>query len=139
MQTLAMIKPDAVASRDVGQILTRLELRRYRIVGMQMLTMSRDLAEEFYAEHKGKPFFEGHIEFMTSGPCVAVVTERLNAVEALRSLVGATVPAEAAPGSIRAQFGTDLPRNAIHASDSQESAAREIDLIFGEYPIPERV
>ena len=83
MQTLAMIKPDAVASRDVGQILTRLELRRYRIVGMQMLTMSRDLAEEFYAEHEGKPFFEGHIEFMTSGPCVAVVTERLNAVEAL--------------------------------------------------------
>ena len=134
-RTLALLKPDLVGVGRIGLVLARLEAHAFSIRNMMMTRMDRETAEAFYAEHKGKPFFEGNIEFMTSGPCVAVVFERHGAIRALRKLIGATDPRKADPHSIRGMYGTELPRNAIHASDSEKSAAREISIIFGKCPI----
>lgn len=129
-RTFVMLKPDAVQRGIVGEIISRLERKGFKIVAMKMLKIDRELAERHYAEHKGKPFFEGLISYITSSPVVAMVIEGKNAVKVVRSIVGATNPAEAQPGTIRGDYGLDVGRNVIHASDSLESAKREIALFF---------
>jgi nucleoside-diphosphate kinase len=113
-----------------GEIVGRLERRGLRIVGLKLMQISRELAEKHYAEHVGKPFFPGLVDYITSGPVVAAVFEGTSAIQAVRGLVGATNPAEAAPGSIRADFGLEKGRNLVHASDSPESGVRESELFF---------
>jgi nucleoside-diphosphate kinase len=134
-QTLAMIKPDAVAKNYTGKIIAMIEESGLHIVAAKMLRISIVQAEELYAEHKGKPFFEPLLEFMTSGPVMVLVLEGKNAVQALRKLMGATVPAEAEKGTIRqlyadANYTGKVIKNAIHGSDSTETASREIDFFF---------
>ena len=125
-----MIKPDAVQRGLIGEIISRLERKGLKIVAMKMLNVSRELAERHYAEHREKPFFESLVSYITSAPVVAMVVEGKNAVKVVRTLVGATNPQEALPGTIRGDFGMDIGRNVIHASDSLESAEREISLFF---------
>lgn len=129
-QTLSIIKPDAVGKNHIGEILTRFEKAGLSIVAMKMIHLSREQAEGFYAEHKGRPFFEGLIDFMTSGAVVVQVLSGENAILLNRELMGATDPEKAAPGTIRAQFGTVVSSNAVHGSDSPVSAAREITYFF---------
>ncbi|MCS7188556.1 MAG: nucleoside-diphosphate kinase [Bacteroidia bacterium] len=131
-RTLGLIKPDAVQAGHIGKILDHILMRGFRIVGMRMLRLSRTAAENFYFMHRGRPFFESLIDFITSGPLVAFVLEREGAVHAYRELMGATDPAKAAPGTLRALFGTNVERNAVHGSDSPESARREIAFFFSE-------
>lgn len=130
-QTLVIAKPDAVQRGLVGEIFGRLERRGLKLVACQMLQVDRALAEEHYAEHKGKGFYEGLVSFITSSPVVAAVFTGPGAIATVRSTVGATNPANAAPGTIRGDLGVDVGRNLIHASDGTESAAREIALWFG--------
>ena len=125
-----MIKPDGVQRGLIGEIISRLERKGLKIVAMKMLSVSKDLAERHYAEHREKPFFQSLVDYITSGPVVAMVVEGKNAVKVVRTLVGATNPQEALPGTIRGDFGMDIGRNVIHASDSLESAEREISLFF---------
>lgn len=132
-----MLKPDAVQRGIVGEIISRFERKGFKIVAMKMLKISRELAEKHYAEHKGKPFFEGLLNYITSSPVIAMVIEGKNAVKVVRSIVGATNPAEAQPGTIRGDYGLDVGRNVIHASDSLESAKREIALFFSSEEIYE--
>ncbi len=129
-RTFVMIKPDAVQRGLIGEIISRLERKGLKIVAMKMLNVDRDLAERHYAEHRDKPFFQSLVDYITSGPVVAMVVEGKNAVKVVRTLVGATNPQEALPGTIRGDFGMDIGRNVIHASDSLESAEREISLFF---------
>ena len=129
-RTFVMIKPDAVQRGLVGEIIARLERKGLKIVAMKMLHVSRELAQNHYAEHKGKPFFESLVDYITSAPVIAMVVEGKNAVKVVRTLVGATNPQEASPGTIRGDYGMDIGRNVIHASDSLESAEREISLFF---------
>ncbi len=129
-RTFVMIKPDAVQRGLIGEIISRLEKKGLKIVAMKMLNVSRDLAERHYAEHREKPFFQSLVDYITSAPVVAMVVEGKNAVKVVRTLVGATNPQEALPGTIRGDFGMDIGRNVIHASDSLESAEREISLFF---------
>jgi nucleoside-diphosphate kinase len=129
-RTLVIIKPDAVERNLIGEILRRIEARGFRIAGMDMLRLTRKQAEAFYSVHCGKPFYEPLIEFMTSGPCVPVAVEGERAVLGLRELVGATNPAEAAAGTIRREFGENGRRNGVHASDSPETAEKEIAFFF---------
>lgn len=129
-RTFVMIKPDAVQRGLIGKIISRLEKKGLKIVAMKMLSVSKELAERHYAEHREKPFFENLVSYITSAPVVAMVVEGKNAVKVVRTLVGATNPQEALPGTIRGDFGMDIGRNVIHASDSLESAEREISLFF---------
>ncbi len=129
-RTLSIIKPDAVAKDIVGKIYSRFEKAGLKIVGARMLHLSREKAEGFYAEHKGRPFFEDLVSFMTSGPVVVSVLEGENAVAAHRELMGATNPQEAEPGTIRADFAQTIDENAVHGSDSPASAAREVAYFF---------
>ena len=129
-RTLSIIKPDAVAKDIVGKIYSRFEKAGLKIVGARMLHLSREKAEGFYAEHKGRPFFEDLVSFMTSGPVVVSVLEGENAVAAHRELMGATNPQEAEPGTIRADFAQTIDENAVHGSDSSASAAREVAYFF---------
>jgi nucleoside-diphosphate kinase len=129
---LCLIKPDAVAANRIGAIVDNLEARGFKVIQMRMETWSEGLAKEFYDDIKDKWYFERNVEFMTSGPVVAMLLERENAIEELRRYVGATDPKEANPGTLRGKFGTELPRNAVHASDSPEAVSRESHLIFGE-------
>ncbi len=129
-RTFVMLKPDAVQRAIVGEIISRLERKGLKIVAMKMLKVDRELAERHYAEHRGKPFFEGLVGYITSSPVVAMVVEGKDAVKVVRTLVGATNPIEAQPGTIRGDYGLDVGRNVIHASDSKESAEREISLFF---------
>eukprot|EP00762_Andalucia_godoyi_P000194 ANDGO_02319.mRNA.1 Nucleoside diphosphate kinase len=131
-RTYLMIKPDGVQRHLVGEILSRFEKRGYQISGMKMLVPSRELAEAHYAEHKERPFFAGLVEFLTSGPVVALVVEGDNAVATARSMIGMTKPQASAPGTIRGDLAIDVGRNIIHGSDSVESAHREISLWFKE-------
>jgi nucleoside-diphosphate kinase len=133
-RTLVLIKPDAMQRGLAGEIITRLERRGLKIVGIRMLKVSRSLARKHYAEHEGKPFFDGLVEYITSSPIIAAVFEGTNAIVATRQTMGSTSPTEAAPGSIRADFGLERGRNLTHASDSLASAKREIALFFGETP-----
>ncbi|MEW5248247.1 nucleoside-diphosphate kinase [Microbulbifer sp. 2201CG32-9] len=129
-RTLSIIKPDAVAKNVIGEIESRFEKAGLRIVAMKMLHLSREKAEGFYAEHKERPFFGDLVDFMTSGPVVVQVLEGENAIAANRDLMGATNPKEAAPGTIRADFAQSIDANAVHGSDSAESAAREVSYFF---------
>lgn len=129
-RTLIIIKPDGVQRSLVGDVISRFEKRGLRIAGMKLMQISRELAEEHYAEHKGKGFFEGTVQFMTSAPVVVICLEGPNAIAAARQTMGATRPPEAAPGTIRADFGLDVSRNIVHGSDKAETAEREVKLYF---------
>ena len=131
-RTLILVKPDAFARRLTGEILARFERKGLSIVAMKHMTMERGLAERHYAEHRDKPFFGDLVEFIIGGPLVALVLEGHEAVTAARQVIGATNPLEAAPGSIRGEFGLEVQTNLVHGSDSVESAGREIGLFFPE-------
>ncbi|HUB36076.1 MAG TPA: nucleoside-diphosphate kinase [Solirubrobacteraceae bacterium] len=133
-RTLILIKPDAFARGLTGEILARFERKGLRIAAIRGLTMTAELAERHYAEHSERPFFGELVEFITSGPIVALVLEGVQAVKASRQLMGATNPLEAAPGSIRGDFAVETGQNMVHGSDSPESAAREIALFFPDLP-----
>lgn len=134
-RTFVMIKPDGVQRGLVGDIISRIERRGLKIVAMKMLVVSDDLAKKHYAEHAAKPFFPGLVSFIKSGPVVAMVVEGRNVVPVIRSMLGATNPANSAPGTIRGDFALDTGKNVIHASDSPESAKREISLYFNKSEI----
>jgi nucleoside-diphosphate kinase len=134
-RTFVMVKPDGVQRGLIGEIISRLERKGLKIVAMKMLRISKELAQEHYAEHRAKPFFSSLVGYITSAPVVAMVVEGKNAVKVVRKLVGATNPSEAEPGTIRGDFGLDLGRNVVHASDSVMSADREIRLFFREEEI----
>jgi nucleoside-diphosphate kinase len=129
-RTLVLIKPDAMQRGLAGEILARLERRGLRIVGLKLIHVDQALAERHYGEHVGKPFYEGLVSYITASPIIAAAFEGTDAVEAVRSTVGKTNPRDAAPGTIRGDFGLEIGRNLIHASDSLESAAREVNLFF---------
>lgn len=129
-RTLILVKPDAMQRGLAGDILARFERRGLRMVGLRLLKVDRNMAKRHYAEHVGKPFFEGLVAYITSAPIVAAVFEGTNAVAAARQLMGSTRPTEAAPGTIRADFGIEVGRNLVHGSDSVASAKREIDIFF---------
>ena len=129
-RTLVLIKPSAIQRGLAGEILSRLERRGLRIAGLKLLWMNEDLAALHYAEHMGKPFYDGLIENITSCPIVAAIFEGERAVEIVRATMGSTDPRDATPGTIRGDFGLVINRNVIHGSDSPESAAREIELFF---------
>jgi nucleoside-diphosphate kinase len=131
-RTLILVKPDAFARSLTGEIVARFERKGLRLVAMRQLTMSRELAERHYAEHAERPFFGELVDFITSGPLVAMVLEGNEAVKAARQVIGATNPLEAAPGSIRGDFATETGQNMVHGSDAPESAAREAALFFPE-------
>ena len=131
-RTFVMIKPDAVRRKLVGEIVRRVEGRNFGIIAMKMLTPSRELAEAHYAVHKGKDFFEPTVEFVTSGPVVAMVVEGDNAIELVRTMMGATNPLNAAPGTVRGDLTISMRENLIHGSDAPETAATEIKLWFPE-------
>jgi nucleoside-diphosphate kinase len=131
-QTLVLIKPDAVGKHFVGEILSRLEAAGFVVTGLVMQRLSRERAEGFYAIHRGKEFFPGLVEFMTSGPLVAVRLDGEDACHRVREFVGSTDPARAAPGTIRADFGTSVRTNAVHASNPEEDVRRELEFFFPE-------
>ncbi len=131
-QTLTIIKPDAVAAGNAGRILGLLEEKGFRIRALRMLHLTEPQAREFYAVHKERPFYGSLVTFMTSGPCIPAILEKADAVAALRDAIGATDPAEAAPGTVRALYAESKERNAIHASDSRENAEREARFFFAE-------
>ncbi|QDU62754.1 Nucleoside diphosphate kinase [Planctomycetes bacterium Pan216] len=131
-RTLVLIKPDGVARRLVGKIIARFEEKGLWILGMKHMAMSQEIADRHYAEHKEKPFFGDLCSFMTSSPLVALVLEGPESIALVRKLVGATKVAEAAPGTIRGDFALSTQQNLIHASDSPESAEREIAIWFGD-------
>ena len=130
-RTLVLLKPDAVQRGLVGELVSRIERRGLRFAAMKLLVMDKELAHRHYAPHVGKPFFEGLVEFITSGPLVAMVIEGENAVEVVRGIIGATNPVDAAPGTIRGDLATSIGLNLVHGSDSPEEAKREIALFFG--------
>jgi nucleoside-diphosphate kinase len=129
-RTLILVKPDAFARGLTGEILARFERKGLRIVAMQHMTMDRALAEQHYAEHQGKGFYEELVSFITSGPLVALVLEGESAVVAARQIIGATNPLEANTGSIRGDFALEVGQNMVHGSDAPESAQREVGLFF---------
>jgi len=129
-RTLAVLKPGVLSRRIAGEILSRLERKGFDIVGLKLLRISRQLAERHYAEHKGKAFFGELVDYIISGPVIAMVLEGDNAIKILRILAGSTSPENAQPGTIRGDYALHTNLNIIHASDSPESAAREIDLFF---------
>ena len=129
-RTLAIVKPDAVRRNLIGRILAHLEERGFVVRELRMMRLSEDQARRFYEVHAQRPFYDSLVSFMTSGECVPMVLEREGAVEALREAIGATDPAQAAPGTLRALYAESVERNAIHASDSEANAEREIDFFF---------
>ncbi len=130
-RTLVLVKPDGVQRGLTGEIISRLERRGLRIVALDFRVIDQSLASTHYAEHQGKPFYAGLVEYIGAGPSAVLVLEGPDAIKTVRTTVGATNPAEAAPGTIRGDLGLERGRNLIHASDSAESSAREIDLFFG--------
>ena len=133
-RTLVLVKPDGVRRALVGEVISRIERKGYLVTALRMLQADRALLEQHYAEHKGKPFFEPLVEFMLSGPIVALIAEGERVIEGFRSLAGATDPTVAAPGTIRGDLardqGTKVVQNIVHGSDSPESASREIKIFF---------
>jgi nucleoside-diphosphate kinase len=132
MLTLAIIKPDAIAANNAGKILAHLEAQGFRVRAARLTRLTTPQAEAFYAVHKERPFFRSLVTFMTSGPCMPLALERADAVAALREAIGATDPAEAKAGTIRKLYAQSKEKNAIHASDSAENAAREVAFFFPE-------
>jgi nucleoside-diphosphate kinase len=129
-RTLVLIKPDGVARGLVGEVLGRIEKKGFSVVALELRTLTAAVAEEHYGEHRGKPFFDDLVAFITSAPLVAAVIEGPSAIASWRSMMGATNPANAAPGTIRGDLATETQNNVTHGSDSPESAAREIALFF---------
>ncbi len=129
-RTFVLVKPDAVQRGLIGAILSRLEARGLKLVGLKLVQVSPDLAQRHYAEHEGKPFYAGLIRYITSAPVVAACFEGTNTVQVVRATVGATNPASAGPGSIRADWALEIGRNLIHASDAPATAERELQLWF---------
>lgn len=127
---LLIIKPDGVVRGLIGEVISRIEERGFKITGMKLVQVSNNTAKELYKEHKGKPFYEGLISYITSIPVVAMVIEGEDVIKTLRNIAGKTNPAEAAKGTIRGDFGLDTGKNVVHASDSKESARREISIFF---------
>ena len=134
-RTLILVKPDGVKRGLTGQIIARIEAKGYTIAELKQVTATREVLAQLYAEHEGKPFYEPLVEFMLSGPVVAIVAEGHNVITGFRSLAGTTDPTTAAPGTIRGDLGRDwglkVQQNLVHGSDSEESAAREIGIWFG--------
>ena len=126
-----MIYPDGVQRNVIGQIISRVEVKGFKITKIKMMTISKELAEEHYGEHKDKPFFNDLVSFITSGPVVAMQVQGEDAVLQIRNIMGATNPNESTPGSIRGDLATELDKNVVHGSDSDESAERELSLFFG--------
>jgi len=131
-RTLLIIKPDAVAKNVIGEIIRRLEEKEFRVAELRMVHLTQEQAGEFYAVHRERPFYNDLLEFMTSGPCVPMALERDNAVAFLRETIGSTNPEDAAEGTIRKDFATNIQNNAVHASDSVENAATEVAFFFGD-------
>jgi len=129
-RTFAMIKPDGVKRNLVGEVVSRIEAKGFRIVGMKLLRIPRETAERHYGEHVGKPFYEGLVSFITSGPVVAMVLEGENAIAEWRKLMGATNPKDAAPGTIRGDLASVIDENVAHGSDAAPTAEREIGIFF---------
>jgi nucleoside-diphosphate kinase len=132
MQTLAIIKPDATASGKAGRVLAHLEEAGFKVLAARLVRLSTAQAEAFYAVHRERPFYRSLVTFMTSGACLPLALERPDAVAHLRSVIGATDPKDAAPGTVRALYAESKERNAIHASDSDENARREVGFFFRE-------
>jgi len=132
MLTLAIIKPDAVAAGNAGKVLALLEAQGFKLRAARFVRLSQTAAAAFYAVHRERPFYRSLVTFMTSGPCLPLALERDNAVSHLRDVIGATDPAEAKPGTVRKLYAQSKERNAIHASDSSENAAREVAFFFSE-------
>jgi len=131
-RTYLMIKPEIVQAGKQGEIITLLSRNRFKIIRMKQFTFTTEEAKKFYSIHEGKPFFDDLISYITSGPVVGIELEADDAVVKVRELVGATNPSEARPGTIRYMYGTDIQQNAVHASDSDESAEKELAIVFGE-------
>ena len=134
-RTLILVKPDGVRRSLIGEVVRRIETKGYQIVGLKMMTPTREILAKHYAEHEGKPFYEPLLEFMLSGPIVAMIAEGNRVIEGFRKLAGTTDPTTAEPGTIRGDLardqGTKVVQNIVHGSDSPESAAREINIFFG--------
>ena len=131
-QTLAIIKPDAVKTHNIGKIIDKIEQDGFTIVDLRKVQLDRELAERFYQEHKGKAFFHQLVDFMASGPIVVLVLEKMNAIQSWRNLMGNTDPAKAPDNSLRKQFGTTITQNAVHGSDGKDTAMREIGFFFAD-------
>lgn len=138
-RTLSIIKPDAVANNNIGQIIARFESKGLKVVAAKMMQLTREQAEGFYEVHKERPFFNDLVKFMISGPVLVQVLEGNNAIAMNREIMGATNPKEAAPGTIRADFAKTIDENAVHGSDAPDTAAREIRYFFKDNEICERV
>jgi len=134
-RTFVMLKPDAVQRGLMAEILGRLERKGYKPVAMKLMRLPRELAERHYAEHKGKGFFPGLIEYMTSGPVLVMVWEGENAIAGVRAMMGKTNPNEAAPGTIRGDLAIQTGRNLVHGSDGPDAAKREVELFFNDYEV----
>ena len=131
-KTLILLKPDSLQRGLSGEIISRFEKKGFKIIGMKLIKVSKDLAETHYSEHKGKPFFEDLVAFITSSPIIAMVIETQNAINIARNMMGSTNPIDALPGTIRGDFGISVEYNIIHGSGSETSAKREISLFFNE-------
>jgi nucleoside-diphosphate kinase len=134
-RTLAIVKPDAVSQKSIGEVVKRLETAGFRIVGMKMVNLSPEKAGGFYAVHRERPFYQSLVQFMSSGPCVPIVLEGEKVIERLRALMGATDPAKAAEGTIRKDLASNVEKNVIHGSDSEASASTEIPFFFSQYEL----
>ena len=132
-KTLAIIKPDAVKNKNIGEIINHIEKKAFNILGLEMLRLTKEQAEAFYAIHKERPFFEELVTFMVSGPVVVAVLEKENAIEAWRDVMGATNPAEAKENTLRKLYGSSIGNNAVHGSDSLENAKQEVAFFFPEF------
>jgi len=131
-RTLVIVKPDGVQRGLTGEVISRLERRGLKIIGLKMMAIPKELAERHYEIHHGKPFYDGLIQYITSSPVAVMVVEGKGAIQTVRRSMGATNPAEAVPGTIRADFALEIGRNIVHGSDSPETAAREVSLFFEE-------
>ena len=132
MRTLVLLKPDAVQRGLIGDIVSRFEKKGLKIVAMKMMRMTKKKAENFYSVHKGKPFYNGLVEYITSGTIVAIGLEGNNAISVVRTMMGKTNPAEAEKGTIRSDYGIDIGKNTVHGSDSIENAEKELSIVFDE-------
>jgi len=126
-----MIKPDGVQRKLIGEVIKRIEKRGLDIEKLKLMLLEKEMAERHYVQHKGRPFFDGLIDYVTSGPVVAMVVSGENAIAVVRKMMGATDPAQAEPGTVRGDFALDISENIVHSSDSNESAEKEISLFFG--------
>lgn len=138
-RTLAILKPDCVRKNLTGQIIARIEAAGFKILGIKKVRMTKETAGAFYAVHKGKPFYDGLVEFMSSGPCIPMVLEKDNAVVDFRNLIGATDPKDAAPGTIRKDYADNKGENIVHGSDSPKNAKIEISFFFSEKELLENL